>query len=370
MIFLVLYRTLRGYLEELAPSYLEADWDNSGPQVDPNREKVEKLLIGLDPTLDLILQGAETGADLLLTHHPLIFSGLDKIDRNTLTGKKIFSLIENELGLISIHTSMDQSSRGISQGLAERLKLKSTRPLKPITGTNLLKLEVFVPEEQEEKVTKALLEAGAGEIGNYSDSYYRSRAEGNFKPGESADPYTGRQNETASTEEVKLEFLLKRKFQNRVISTLNRVHPYEQPGFSLVKTERREDGVGLGRLGKWDGKKSMNEIQSLIENSLNVSSDEIKLSGAPTEPVEWVGTSPGAGGEAVKPTLQSGAKLLITGELDYHERGDAVENGLAVIEVGHYHSEKVFMGWLRDLLREKFTSSELTIELYEEEDKS
>ncbi|MCF7876040.1 Nif3-like dinuclear metal center hexameric protein [Candidatus Bipolaricaulota bacterium] len=361
---------MRGYLEELAPSYLEADWDNSGSQVDPNQEKIEKVLIGLDPTLDFILQGRGTGADLLLTHHPLIFSRLDKIDRNTLTGKKIFSLIENGLGLISIHTPMDQSSRGISQGLAERLKLKSTRPLKSITGANLFKLEVFVPEGQEEKVTEALLEAGAGEIGDYSDSYYRSRAEGNFKPGESADPYAGRQNETTSTKEVKLEFLLKRKFQDRVISTLNRVHPYEQPGFSLVKTERKEDGVGLGRLGKWDGERNMNKIQSLIEKSLNVSPDEITLSGNPTEPVEWVGTSPGAGGEAVKPTLQSGAKLLITGELDYHERGDAVENGLAVIEVGHYHSEKVFIEWTRDLLRENFTSSELTIELYEEEDKS
>ncbi|MFB6215034.1 MAG: Nif3-like dinuclear metal center hexameric protein, partial [Candidatus Bipolaricaulia bacterium] len=79
-----------------------------------------------------------------------------------------------------------------------------------------------------------------------------------------------------------------------------------------------------------------------------------------------VASSPGSGGAAVKPARDSGVGLLITGELDYHERLEACESGLTVIEVGHYHSEKVFTPWVRDLLRERFTGDELQIEFHEE----
>jgi len=370
VIFLVSCKTLREYLADIAPPYLEADWDNSGPQILSGREQVGAVMIGLDPSLDFISTGVEAGADLLLTHHPLIFSRLSKIDRNTLTGKKVCSLIENQLDLIAIHTPMDQSSSGLSQGLADRLELNSTSPLKPAGKANLFKLEVFVPETVKEKVLSALLDAGAGRVGNYSDSYYSSSGQGHFKPLESSDPYTGEKNRAQSTEEVKLEFMVRKKFRTRVVSALERSHPYEEPGFSLYETDRQETGLGLGRLGKWDEERDLGEVKSLVNRTLGVDREEIKTSGKLTEPIKWIGASPGAGGEAIKPARRAGLELLITGELDYHERQEAVETGLTVMEIGHYHSEKVFVPWTRDLLRERFDSDELTIELYEEEDKS
>ena len=366
MIFLVRYRTLLEFLEKIAPPHLESDWDNSGVQVNPDQENISKILIGLDPTLELIDQGAAREVDLLITHHPLIFSRLKNVDRQTLTGKKIFSLIKNEIGMVSIHTPFDQSERGLSQGLAKKLDLHATRPLTKLETGRLFKLEVFVPESEENSVLKALTKAGAGKIGNYENGYYRWEAEGNFKPLETATPYRGRENREESTEEIRLDFLVPPKAKREVISALKQSHPYEEPGYSLTKTERSEPGVGLGRIGKWDSARGTEAARSFVVGALELQEGEISVSGTLSDPVNWVATSPGSGGAAVSPAINSGIDLLITGELDYHERLDAREQGLTVIEVGHHHSERVFASWTRDLLRDRFAADELQIELHEE----
>lgn len=366
MIFLVHYRAIVEFLEEIAPPHLESDWDNSGTQVNTNRENIGKILIGLDPSLKLIDHSVTREVDLVLTHHPLIFSRLDSLNQETLTGKKIFSLIQNEIGLISIHTPFDQSERGLSQGLAEKLGLYSTRPLTKLKTSNLFKLEVFVPLSDEDSVVEALTGAGAGKVGNYEDSYYRWKTEGRFKPTESATPHQGREKRAETTKEVRLDFLVRPKAKDRVISALKKSHPYEEPGFSLVETERFEPGVGLGRIGKWDSARGIKEAKSFVAETLELDEKKITVSGTLSSPVNWVATSPGSGGAVVNPARNSGVDLLITGELDYHERLEAKEMGLTVIEVGHYHSEKVFTPWTRDLLRDRFTRDELQIELHEE----
>jgi len=364
VIFLVLYRTLQDYIEEIAPPYLESDWDNSGPQVSTNQEAVEEILIGLDPTTEFIEEGIARESDLLITHHPLIFSELEKLDGGTLTGKKLMDLASHGIGLLAIHTPFDVSARGLSHGLAKKLKLEKVTPLDTSSAPNLLKLTVFVPEAEEERVKEALIQSGAGEVGNYRDSYYKSRAEGNFRPTESANPSRGEVGGAERTEEVRLEFLLSPKYRSKVVSTLHGVHPYEEPGFSLGKTERREPGVGLGRLGEWRDTRGPDEVRALVAASLEISKNKIRLTGGLEEEIKRIATSPGAGGAAVTPAINSEAELLITGELDYHERSDARERGLAVMEVGHFGSEKVFVSWLKKLLREQFSPEALSIELY------
>jgi len=364
VIFLVLYRTLQKYLEEIAPPYLESDWDNSGPQVATNQETVEKILIGLDPTSEFIEKGITRESDLLITHHPLIFSELEKLDRGTLTGKKLMDLASHGIGLLAIHTPFDVAARGLSHGLARRLKLEKAIPLKTSSAPKLMKLTVFVPEAEEERVKEALIQSGAGEVGNYRDSYYKSRAEGNFRPTEDANPGRGEVGGAEKTKEVRLEFLLSPKYRSKVVSTLHTVHPYEEPGFSLEKTERREPGVGLGRLGEWKDPRNPENVRSLVAAVLKINEENIRLTGELEEETRKIAVSPGAGGAAVAPAINSEAELLITGELDYHERSDARERGLAVMEVGHFGSEKVFVPWLKELLREEFSPEALSIELY------
>ncbi len=366
VIFLVLHRTLQKYLEKIAPSYLESDWDNSGPQVELDQEELEEVLIGLDPTIEFIEKGVEAGTDLLITHHPLVFSELNKLDLNSPTGQKIDTLTRNRVGLTAIHTPFDRSARGLSQGLAKTLGLGNLSPLKRSKSPDLLKLTVFVPKADEERVKDALLESGAGTLGSYRNSYYRSEAEGNFTPTEDANPELGQPGRTKKTQESRLEFLLSPKYRDEVLSTLKRVHPYEAPGFSIEETKRKDQKVGLGRLGEWDQSMDLDEITSLVANRLETSKDDMIVTGELTGSISRVATSPGAGGEAVNSALGSGVELLITGELDYHERLEASERGLTVIEAGHFNTEKVFIPRLKELLREEFSPEALEIDLYGE----
>lgn len=366
VIFLVRQRALYSFLDNLAPPYLESDWDNSGPQVDLDRETIEKIMIGLDPTLELIQKGVKEGADLLITHHPLIFSELDKLDLGSLTGGKIESLLKNDIGLLAVHTPFDLAARGLSHGLGKTLQLNDLTPLTNPADANLLKLTVFVPEDDEEKVKKGLLKADAGQVGNYRNSYYRTESRGFFAPTESADPDRGTPGRVEETDEIKLEFLLKKERRPEVLSTLKRLHPYEEPGFSIEEIQRNDPEVGLGRVGRWGRSKNPGEIREFLGNRLNMDEEDLKITGNLPEEVTWVAASPGAGGSAVKPAASSRADLLVTGELDYHERLEASERGLVVVEAGHYNSEKVFIPWLKELLREEFSPEDLEIDLYGE----
>lgn len=126
-------------------------------------------------------------------------------------------------------------------------------------------------------------------------------------------------------------------------------------------TERVDQGVGLGRIGELNQALAYNQFVDLVCKSLEVKNKDIITTGDPCNRLKTIAVSPGAGGEALTPALRASVDLLVTGELDYHERLEAREKGLPVIEVGHYNSEKIFTPWLSQLLGEKFSKLELKI---------
>lgn len=364
MILLVTYEAIQDFLNHIAPPYLEEEWDNSGIQVKHNRKKLNTLLIGLDPTLDFVQKGVQVKADLLISHHPLFFNPLKSIDTNSLPGKKLSNLINNKIGLISIHTPFDLAENGLSQALAERLNLESIKTLKPVTTARLIRLVIFVPRSYEDEVVNALLDVGLGRIGDYKNGYYRSDSEGFFEPLPSANPKVDIAEKRSPAPERRLEFLMKPQLKDKAIPKLLEVHPYEEPAYTFEETERIDQSVGLGRIGKLNQALTYNQVVEMVGNSLEVENKDIITTGNPRNLVKTIAVSPGAGGEAVRPTLRAGVDLLVTGELDYHERLEASEKGLPVIEVGHYNSEKIFSPWLSQLLGEKFSKSELQVYEY------
>ncbi|MBS3812248.1 Nif3-like dinuclear metal center hexameric protein [Candidatus Bipolaricaulota bacterium] len=363
---MVSYRAIQVFLEEAAPPYLEEEWDNSGFQVKRDRDEVERLLVGLDPTRDLIQYGVNRDVELIITHHPLIFNSLEGLEEGTLVGSKLLQLIDNQIDLVSIHTPFDHSARGLSDALAERLGLRSSRVLKPVRGGNLLRMIVFVPPAHEAEVVDALQAVGLGSLGNYSNSYYRVRSEGFFTPSESATPARGARGKGESTAEARLEFILSPDLKDRAVSALMEVHPYEEPGYSIEETERINPEVGLGRIGHTTRPLGLEDVVDLVTESLNTKVDEMKITGEPDGPITTLAVSPGAGGAGLYPAINSEAGALVTGELDYHERMDAYEEGLVVVEIGHFHSEKIFVPRLTELFEEEFSRSELEIFQYME----
>lgn len=118
-------------IEAFAPLFQQEKWDNCGFSVgDPNGE-VSKVLIALDCTEEVIDEAIECGADMIITHHPLIFGGVKKISPQNWLGRIVFKAIKNGITIYAAHTNMDKAAGGVSVLMAEKLGLQDMAPLTP-----------------------------------------------------------------------------------------------------------------------------------------------------------------------------------------------------------------------------------------------
>ena len=116
-------------IEEFAPLALQEKWDNSGLCIGSLEDKVSSVLLGLDCTPELVDEAIACGADMIVTHHPLIFSGLKKISAEDLVGEAVVKAIRAGISVYAAHTSADKVIAGVSGAMAARLGLKNVRIL-------------------------------------------------------------------------------------------------------------------------------------------------------------------------------------------------------------------------------------------------
>lgn len=108
-------------MEKIAPTYLKEDFDNVGLMVGDRSKEVKKVLLALDCTLNVIEEAKRENADLIITHHPLIFRRPSNITTDTLQGKKIIELIKNDISLYSSHTNLDSVENGLNSTIVSLL---------------------------------------------------------------------------------------------------------------------------------------------------------------------------------------------------------------------------------------------------------
>jgi dinuclear metal center YbgI/SA1388 family protein len=118
-------------LDDIAPFSQAAEWDNVGLMLGDPRQQISGILLGLDPTPDLLDQAIKRGANTILTHHPLIFHPLKNIRPDQPTGSLIKKGLVNELNILACHTNLDVVPDGVSDILARQLGLDSLVPLQP-----------------------------------------------------------------------------------------------------------------------------------------------------------------------------------------------------------------------------------------------
>lgn len=116
-------------IEELAPLYLAETWDNCGLLVGDEKKAVKKLLVALEPSMEVIDEAIEKNIDLIVTHHPLMLNKINKITTNTIEGEKLIKLIRHEVALYSAHTNLDKAPEGLNFYLGKRLRLLDSRVL-------------------------------------------------------------------------------------------------------------------------------------------------------------------------------------------------------------------------------------------------
>jgi dinuclear metal center YbgI/SA1388 family protein len=229
--------------QEYAPEYA-CDWDNVGLLAGRKDKEVTKVLIALDATDEVVRMAVKQKADMLITHHPMIFSPMKRITDEDMNGRRLISLIQSDICYYAMHTNYD--TRGMADLAARMMNLQECTVL----------------------------------------------------------------------EEVK-------------------------------------DGEGIGRVGVLPEKMSLEECALLVKDTYDIPS--VKIFGDPQRMVYLAAICPGAGKSTMKEALRFGCDVYITGDIDHHTGIDAVDQGLCIIDAGHYGIEHIFMQDVKNYL-EKVTS--------------
>ncbi len=227
------------------------DWDNVGLLVGSREKEVKKIMLALDATDEVIDQAVAAQADMLITHHPMIFRGMKRITDGDFIGRRVIKLIRHDISYYAMHTNFDVY--GMGEAVAERLGL----------------------------ISDGVLE------------------------------YTG----CRETEKLGIEEL------------------------------------GIGKKGHLPEQMTVQECAKLIKERFGLSS--VRFFGDPEKVVSYVAVSPGSGKSEIEPALEAGIELLITGDIDHHDGIDAVAQGLAVIDAGHYGLEHIFGEYMKQYLEKQ-----------------
>ena len=115
-------------LNEWAPEADAQEWDNVGLLVGSEKDELTGILVALDVTTAIANEAKDSGSNLIITHHPIIFNPLYSLRRDEYPASVIVQLIKNDLSLYTMHTNLDIAETGVNETLAERLKLKQIKP--------------------------------------------------------------------------------------------------------------------------------------------------------------------------------------------------------------------------------------------------
>jgi len=215
------------------------DWDNVGLLAGRRDKEVRTILLALDATDEVVRLAVEQKTDMLITHHPMIFSAMKRITDEDMNGRRLIALIQNDISYYAMHTNYD--SRGMADLAAGLINLQECTVL----------------------------------------------------------------------EEIK-------------------------------------DGEGIGRVGVLPESMTLAECARLVKKAYDI--PNVKIFGAPETAVYSAAICPGAGKSTLKEVLKFGCDVYITGDIDHHTGIDAVDQGLCIIDAGHYGIEHIFMKDVKDYL--------------------
>lgn len=342
------------FLDSLFPPSLAEDWDRSGLQVGPLSGPCRRVMVALD--YDLKLARELSGVDLLITHHPLLFNPISRLEPESPLGTKLKALLESGTACYAVHTPYDVARGGQGEYLAGLLGLKGVRPLSP--RGKLVKLAVYVPEGHVDQVAEAMFAAGAGEIGRYSHTSFRSPGTGTFLPGEGARPYIGEPGREARVAEVRLETIVPAERLRAVREAIQAAHPYEEVAYDIYPVLNRPPLHGLGRIGELPAPRPAERVIEEFARLLG-GAEAIQVYGPSGRSVARVALCGGSCGSLWREALAAGAELFLTGEIGYHDGLAAGEEGLVVAALGHRETEHPFVDHVAGLLKEEFPSLEV-----------
>ena len=325
------------------------DWDRIGLQLGDPEQGVERIGISLEATPRSVSWGVQNNLQLMICHHPLFFQPVDSLKSNQEPGRTALQMAKADIALLAAHTNLDAAPDGVSTALAHRLGLINLVPLEKRMH-DLVKLVIFIPSGYEEKITQALDEAEAGQIGSYRLCTFKARGEGTFIPQAGSHPFMGEIGRIQRVSEWRLEVLTRRVHVGDLVEKIRQVHPYEDMAYDVYPVENPSDDVGLGRVGYFDPAISWETLIHRLKQ--DVEAPSVRVSGPIPETIQKAAVCGGSGSKMILEAMSAGAQVFICGEIGYHPTVSLQGQALTLVEIGHYPSEKWVIPVLARVLRE------------------
>ena len=338
-------------LENWAPPVLQESYDNSGLICGDAGWEFRKAIICLDCLEAVVDEAVRDNANLIIAHHPIVFSGIKKLTGSSYIERTLIKAVKHDIAIYALHTNLDHVISGVSFEMATRLGLSDIRILREKSG-QLLKLTTFVPAAYQELVRTRLFEAGAGNIGKYDSCSFSAPGSGTFRAGLGANPFVGEIGELHTEEEVRLEVIVAEWKKPAVTKALLESHPYEEVAHDWTRLENSNQQTGSGVIGMLSEPVGHNELLKRIKS---VFGGTVRHTIPLKNPIRSVALCGGSGSFLISDAIYAGADVYLTADLKYHQFFDA-DGKLMLVDIGHFESEQFTMDLILRFLQQNFAN--------------
>ncbi len=348
---------LVGYLEKIAPIRLAESWDNVGLLTGDPDAPCHRVMTCLTLTSEVAEEAIAGRADLVVTHHPVLFRPVQSIRADRRETAVVWRLARAGVAIYSAHTAFDNTANGINKLIADRIGLSHLESLQDRPGEPRFKIVAFCPREAREQVVNAAFVAGAGRIGAYSECSYSGPGIGTFRGDESTNPTIGQQGRREAVREWRVELLCPANALADVLEAIRQAHTYETPAIDVYPNHPSPDLVGVGRIGTLHLPMPLKSLVDHVATAL--STRQVQFAGNPERMVHRIAIVCGAGDDFIAAAAHRGADVLITGEARYHRAIEAIQIGVGLILAGHHATERPGVETLADRLASEVAEIEV-----------
>ena len=343
---------LISHLESLAPPAYQESYDNAGLIVGNPEWEIKKALLCIDSTEEVVKEAIQKKCNLILAHHPIVFKGLKKFTGKNYVERTVMRAIKHDIAIYCMHTNLDNVQVGVNKKICEKLGLTNTHILS-LKNEILKKLITFCPLKNAEKVRDALFVAGAGVIGDYSETSYNTEGFGTFKGNESTNPHVGEKGKRHREPEIRIETIFPGYVEQDLIKTLLEAHPYEEVAYDIISLENHHPRVGSGMFGELP--KPVEEMTFLKSLKKTFKAGCVRYTPLTGRKITKVAVCGGSGSFLLQDAIRAKADIFITGDFKYHDFFDA-EGKILVADIGHFESEQFTTEIFYEVLSEKFNN--------------
>ncbi len=313
---------------DIAPLNRQESYDNSGLIIgDPNL-MVDKVLITLDVTEEVIDEAVSKSCHLIISHHPLIFNGLKRITPATPIGKAVIKAIKNDIAIAALHTNLDNSSLGVNHRLAIKLGLNDLHILRPVSG-KMFKLMIHCVDSVYEDVKNILENTHVGDEPNGEVFSYNADNAGNL-------------NKT-------LELTTSEESLSLIMSALK---PYSSNSLRCETASvcNKNDNVGGGMVGVLNEAMGERDFLAMLKDKLNAKA--LRHSAFLNKPIKKVALCGGSGFFMLPDAKSCNADVYVTADVKYHDFFDA-DGRILHVDAGQFETEQYAKEIISDYIIKK-----------------